>query len=211
MPRSAVCLNHEGSLEPKHAAMESLLCPGSSTDAPLELEALLSTAATEIGRLEANLDVGLRCCHESVPERAKSVALSPTFALECDEVAVDAELLCDVVLDLLMDPNPWNSGTSSIFGEGFSGSMAGDVNRLRLSLRASAVSRVVEADGGVMSTGGDVTRLALVVTLDSGRVFGGDTGVLCFSGEMDRARSVVNNTLISPCALVEILLVFGFV
>jgi hypothetical protein len=109
-PRSAVCLNHEGSLELSDAAIWSLLGSGSSTDAPRECEALVSTAAIETGRLEASLDVGLRCCHESVPERARFVALGATLALApapgCDDIVVDAELLCDVVLDLLIAPNP---------------------------------------------------------------------------------------------------------
>jgi hypothetical protein len=85
------------------------------------------------------------------------------------------------------------------------------VNRLRLSLRASAISREAEADGGVISTGGELTKLALVVVLESGRVLGDDRTELCFSGEMDRARSVVNNTLLAPCAWVEISVVSGFV
>lgn len=65
------------------------------------------------GRLAAPLDEGL-CCHDSVPERARLVALDGVLVVDSDIsegfVAGSAEGV--VIFDCLEDPNPLNSGTS---------------------------------------------------------------------------------------------------
>lgn len=196
MPRSAVCLNHDGSRELKEAAIWSRLGSGSSIEVVFECAALLWVATTESGRLldPPILDVGLRCCHDSVPDRAKFVALCAGEAsgteLRCGVVAVEEAL---VVLDLLSAPNPLKSGTSSTFGDCLSGSVFDwlePVNRCKLSLCA-VVSREPTDEGGVIAIGGGLARLALVVVRDKVnvlRLLGVE--IFAFSGESERARSV---------------------
>jgi len=70
MPLSAVCLNQDGSLEASDAAMSSLDFSVSSGVARGERVAF-SAATSESGRRPLE-DLG-RCCHDSVPDRAKGV------------------------------------------------------------------------------------------------------------------------------------------
>lgn len=77
IPLSAVCLNHEGSLEPSASAICALdgSCPPSAvfgSGVPRGLLAAFSAASIESG-LRPLLDFG-RCCHESVPERDRVLA-----------------------------------------------------------------------------------------------------------------------------------------
>jgi len=91
-PRSAVCLNQEGSFEPRACAIwlldisVSSLVVGSGV-APGDLTALFSAATIDSGRLRALVeprDVG-RCCQDSVPARDGAIA-----ALEDDLELVGA-------------------------------------------------------------------------------------------------------------------------
>lgn len=102
-PLSAVCLNHDGSLEPSDAAICSRLFFSCSTDESL-VGALSSPLTTELGRLVA----GRRWFHVNVPDRARLVAL----CLSPPSCAGDGP-----VPDLLTDPKPLNSGTSFV-GDG---------------------------------------------------------------------------------------------
>lgn len=79
-PRSAVCLNHDGSLAAREAAIWSRDGSDSPVEPGLEL-ALLGGSTIDIGRLPPR-DVGRRCCHDSVPDRASDVALGDGFDAE---------------------------------------------------------------------------------------------------------------------------------
>lgn len=185
MPRSAVCLNHEGSRAPRDAAIWSRLCSGSSTDVSRSCVGLLGEVTIDVGLLPPSFEPGRgRCCHESVPDRARFEALGVDVVVELlfDAALEDVE----VVLDRLIDPKPLNSGMSPPSGaDGFSGSM------VELAL-----------DDGRL-TEGELAALALEVMVerDNGRVFAGEAGVCCFCGEMDRARSK-QSLNVSPCARV---------
>lgn len=77
IPLSAVCLNHEGSLEPSASAICALdgSCPSSAafgSGVPRGLRAAFSAASIDNG-LRPLLDFG-RCCQESVPERDRVLA-----------------------------------------------------------------------------------------------------------------------------------------
>lgn len=76
IPLSAVCLNHDGSLEPNASAICALdgSCPSVAFDSgvPRGLRAAFSAASIDNG-LRPLLDFG-RCCHESVPERDRVLA-----------------------------------------------------------------------------------------------------------------------------------------
>lgn len=170
MPRSAVCLNHEGSRAPNEAAIWSLLGSCSSV---CSCDGWRPVTIMEDGRLPPSLEPGRgRCCHDSVPARARLDALGVDSEVE---FLFDVPEAVDAVLDRLIEPKPLKSGISPPSGAGtFSGSAVGF-----WSLASN------EEDGGFMVTGGDVSRLALVVLRESGR----EEGVCCLSGEMERARS----------------------
>lgn len=87
----------------------------------------------------------------------------------------------EAVLNLLIDPKPLKSGTSPAPGvAGFSESM--------VEICAGVFLDSKEDAEGVIVTGGELTRLALVVFRERAR-FAGVDAADCFSGEMDRARS----------------------
>lgn len=109
-PRSAVCLNQDGSRDPKDAAIWSR--DGSTSSAGVFLAwVLLSVDTIDRGLLPAPLELG-RCCHESVPERARLVALGEGFDVEVEASDIGAGLCVEGVLDLdiLPEPKPLNSG-----------------------------------------------------------------------------------------------------
>lgn len=105
MPRSAVCLNHEGSLEPNASAICALdgSCPSSvfGSGVPRGLRAAFSAASIDNG-LRPLLDFG-RCCHERVPERdsvlaggdigVSSAILFASMVLDVGDVICASELL----------------------------------------------------------------------------------------------------------------------
>lgn len=74
MPRSGVCLNHEGSLEPSERAISVLETDSSAAGVEgagvEDLEAGLSGEAKLRGRRPAD-ELGRRCCHETVLERER--------------------------------------------------------------------------------------------------------------------------------------------
>jgi hypothetical protein len=79
IPRSAVCLNQDGSLEPRDAAMSFLDSSWASAGsrASTNVTGVLSVDKPDSGRfLEEfeSLEDGL-CCHDNVPERKRAVAL----------------------------------------------------------------------------------------------------------------------------------------
>ena len=105
------------------------------------------------------------------PAAAGSALICAGFS-EVDDRTLD--LLDTEALLLLMLPNPLKSGTSaSSFG---------------LVVAVFPGSMVPELEGGVMVTGGEDTRLALVAARLMVRLDGEE--VVCgLSGEIDRARS----------------------
>ena len=111
-PLSAVCLNHDGSRDPRDAAIWSRDGSTSGVFVPDPL-VLLPNDTIETGLLPAPLELG-RCCHDSVPERARLDALRAGRVEDVLE-SCDGAGLCDVgavLLERLPLPNPLNSGTS---------------------------------------------------------------------------------------------------
>lgn len=97
-PRSAVCLNHDGSLPSSACALWFMdrrsESPGGSGVALGERMAF-SDATAESGRLRTvgeSRDPG-RCCHESVPERARPALLGGGFGLTGSAIGVVSLLL----------------------------------------------------------------------------------------------------------------------
>lgn len=74
---------------------------------------LLPDASIEVGLLPPVLNEG-RCCHIKLPDRAKLDALGEGFVEDSALSTRGAGLCVDgvVILDLLEDPKPLNSGTS---------------------------------------------------------------------------------------------------
>ena len=123
-PLSAVCRNHEGSLAPKDAAIWSR---DGSTSVVEELSplVLLLVDTIDTGLLPSPpLERG-RCCHDSVPERARLEALRAGKVEDVVESAVGAELcVADVLVFVLLPlPKPLKSGTSSAAGGDVAGSI----------------------------------------------------------------------------------------
>lgn len=85
------------------------------------------------------------------------------------------------MLERLIDAKPLNSGTAST---SFVGVFAGSIGAF---VGVVVYSREPEDVGGPMLTGGEETRLALVVARDNGRL--GVVECVGLVGEMDRARS----------------------
>ncbi len=121
-PLSAVCLNHEGSRDPKEAAIWSR--EGSTSDAAVLLVLLVgllvSGCTIDFGLLPPPLELG-RCCHDSVPERAR---LDAVFE-DCDVEEADDSARAGVAVSAeeFRDPKPLNSGMSLV-GDSGGGSIA---------------------------------------------------------------------------------------
>jgi hypothetical protein len=165
-PLSAVCLNHEGSRAPRDAAIWSR---DGSASVVKELSGLvlLLVDTMETGLLPSPLERG-RCCHDSVPERARFEALRAGMVEDVLESDGCAELcMVDVLLFVLLPlPKPLNSGTSSAAG----GDVAGSI--------------VDGAGAGGVIGGGDSVGLVVV-----GKLTGPEGVAFAFTGPIDFARS----------------------
>lgn len=129
------------------------------------------------GLLPAPLDVGRRCCHVSVPERARLEALRDGMSAAAEGSDASAGLRVEGVLafDLSAEPKPLNSGMSSavdVEGWDVLGSIA------------------EESDCGGVIGGGVLTPLALVGILTTLGV-----AVSAFCGLIDLARSATRELL----------------
>lgn len=113
-----------------------------------------SGATIDRGRLAAPREEGL-CCHDSVPERAKLVALDGALAGDSGVSEDGAGVNVDgvAIVGLLEDPNPLNSGTSG--GEAWAvvGLLVGveeDAGGLvRRGVRTLPAAFVVDEEAGV--------------------------------------------------------------
>lgn len=116
IPRSAVCLNHDGSLAPKDAAICSLDGSASSFCGERGLSPLTlpNPESGLLGLPPAPLLCGL-CCHFTVPPRDGIAALGDGFAASGAFVSaiVFAGPGEEGALGLLIEPKPLNSGTPS--------------------------------------------------------------------------------------------------
>ncbi len=135
VPLSAVCRNHAGSLDPREAAILSLLGSGWSRDAflacPLSslpthdvgllardafLACPLSSPPTTEAGLLAPLDCGRRCCQDNVPDLARLLALGEGREEAGSVVCAEADAV-EGVFEVLPELKPLNSGMSLV-GDG---------------------------------------------------------------------------------------------
>jgi hypothetical protein len=195
MPRSAVCRNHEGSRDPSAAAICSRLGSGSS-----DVCRVLSIPALRTSGVGAFCAAGLepgRCCHESVPERARLVALVAVFAEDPTACELWAGAGDVAALARFTAAKPLNSGTTSCVPLCSLAVSAFILVSGAVRLRAGSDSARLDErfdEGlrdGVLSSRIGRTSRRLLNAEDVGAI---DIGL---SGEMDRARSMVGSPKIS--------------